>query len=124
MHVNRPAVHCKRMRFSGNLAPNREAAIRNRISFGLRCALAIGLTIVPQPAGAAELKPEAAQGFDQYIRLTELRMQGEFTPGGAFLWVDGLSEPRRSNDYARLQGGEVISERLQTADPSGHSSTP
>jgi hypothetical protein len=112
------------MWFSGNLAPGREAAIRNRISFGLRCALAIGLSVAPPPAGAAELKAEAAQGFDQYIRLTERRMQGELAPSGAFLWVDDLPEPRRSEIYARLQGGEVISARLETADPSGHSSTP
>jgi len=58
------------------------------------------------------------------VRLTERRMQGELAPGGVFLWVDGLPEPRRSEDYARLQRGEVISTRLQTADPSGHSSTP
>jgi hypothetical protein len=71
-----------------------------------------------------ELKSEAAQGFDNYVRLTEDRMQRELAPGGAFLWVDGLPEPRRGEVYARLQRGEVISERLQTTDPSGHSSTP
>jgi hypothetical protein len=80
--------------------------------------------VAPPPAGAAELRPEAAQGFDQSVRLTEMRMQGELEPGGVFLWADGLPEPRRSEAYARLQRGEVISARLQTPDPSGHSSTP
>jgi len=117
-------VYCKRLRFSGNLALHREAAIRNRILFRLRCALVICLMVAPSPAGAAELRPEAVQGFDQYVRLTELRMQSEGAPGGAFLWVDGLPEPRRSDAYARLQRGEVISARLRTADPSGRSSTP
>jgi hypothetical protein len=84
----------------------------------------IGLMVAPQPAGATELRPEAAQGFDQYVRLTERRMQDELAPGGVFLWVDGLPETRRSEVYARLQRGEVISARLQTADPSGQSSTP
>jgi hypothetical protein len=51
-------------------------------------------------------------------------MQGELAPGGVFLWVDGLPEPRRSEAYARLQRGEVISARLQTTDPSVRSSTP
>ena len=111
------------VRFSGNLMPNREAAIRNRILSGLRWALVICLT-APSTAGATELKPEAVQGFDQYVRLTEGRLQGELAPGGAFLWVDGLPEPRRSEVFARLQGGEVISEKLETTDPSGHSSTP
>lgn len=111
------------VRFSGNFMPNWEAAIRNRILSGLRWALVICLT-APSTAGATELKPEAVQGFDQYVRLTESRLKSELAPGGAFLWVDGLPEPRRSEVFARLQGGEVISEKLETTDPSGHSFTP
>jgi len=80
--------------------------------------------VAPAPAGATELRPEAVHGFDQYVRLTESRMQGELATVGAFLWVDGLPEPSRSEADARLQHGEVISARLQTADPSGLSSTP
>jgi len=112
------------MRFSGKLATYREAAIRNRLLFRLQWALVICLMIETPPAGATELKPEAARGFDQYVVLTERRMQGELAPGGVFLWVDGLPEPRRSETYARLLRGEVIAARLQTADPSGQSSTP
>ena len=117
-------MYCKRISSSGNLARHREATIRNRFLFRLRWALVICLMVAPPPAGAAELRPEAAQGFDQSVRLTEMRMQGELEPGGVFLWADGLPEPRRSEAYARLQRGEVISARLQTPDPSGHSSTP
>lgn len=112
------------MRFSGNLAPYREAAIRNRFLFRLQWALVICLMMEPPPASAAELRPEAAQGFDRYAALTESRMEGELALGGVFLWVDGLPEPRRSEAYARLQRGEVIAARLHTEDPSGHSSTP
>jgi hypothetical protein len=112
------------MSFSGNLTPHGEAAIRNRFLFRLQWALVICLMAAPSPAGAAELRPEAARGFDQYVRLTESRMQGELAPSGVFLWVDGLPEPRRGEIYARLLRGEVISARLQTADPSGQSSTP
>jgi hypothetical protein len=112
------------MRFSGNLALPREATIRNPTLFVLRWALVMFLIAAPPSAGATELRPEAAQGFDQSVRLTELRMQAELAPGGAFLWADALPEPSRSETYARLQRGEVISVRLQTSDPSGHSSTP
>jgi len=112
------------MSSSGNLALHREATIRNRFLFRLQWAVVICLAVAPPPAGAAELRPEAAQGFDQSVRLTEMRMQGELAPGGVFLWADALAEPRRSEAYARLQRGEVISARLQTPDPSGHSSTP
>jgi hypothetical protein len=112
------------MSSSGNLTRHREATIRNRFLFRLQWALVVCLMVAPPPAGAAELRPEAVQGFDQSVRLTEMRMQGELAPGGVFLWADGLTEPRRSEAYARLQRGEVISARLQTPDPSGHSSTP
>jgi len=78
----------------------------------------------PSSTGATELKPEAAQGFDQYVRLTESRMRGEFAPGGVFLHIDTLPEPGRGEAHARLRRGEVISSKLWTEDPSGHSSTP
>lgn len=84
----------------------------------------IGLVVAPSSADAAELRPDAAQGFDQYVRLTESRMQGELAPGGGFLWMDRLPQPGRGEVDARLRNGEVISERLETADPSGQSATP
>jgi len=102
----------------------REAAIRNRGPIRKAPALLIFLLLAPLAVSATDLKPEAAQGFDQYVRLTEQRMKGELAPGGAFLWVDGLPEPRRDDVYARLQHGEEISERLKTADASGRSATP
>ena len=117
-------MYCKLMKFSCNLVPYREAAIRNRFLFRLRWALLVCLMVAPAPAGATELRPEAVHGFDQYVRLTESRMQGELATVGAFLWVDGLPEPSRSEANARLHDGEVISARLQTADASGLSSTP
>ncbi len=86
--------------------------------------LVAALVIAPPPVGATELKPDAAQGFDHYAQLSELKMQGELAPGGVFLRVDGLPEASRSEAHARLQRGEVISERLRTLDPSGHLSTP
>jgi hypothetical protein len=117
-------VYCSLTRFSGNLALPREAPIRNRVLIRLRRGLFICLIVAASSAAATDLKQEAAQGFDQYVRLTEMRMHGELAAGGGFLWADGLAEPRRSDAYARLQRGEVVSARLQTPDPSGRSSTP
>ncbi len=117
-------MYCKLFRFPGILAAHREAVIRNRAFIRLRWALVMALIVAPCPAGATELKPEAAQGFEQYARLTELRMQGELAPGGVFLRVDSLPEPGRGDVHTRLQRGEVISERLWILDPSGHTSTP
>ncbi|MCU1343580.1 MAG: hypothetical protein JWN92_3003 [Candidatus Acidoferrum typicum] len=78
---------------------------------------------MPRPAAATELKPEAAEAFDRYVRLTEKRMRADLQPSGAFLWVDGLPEPRRESVQAQLQRGEVVSARLKT-DAIGEIRTP
>jgi hypothetical protein len=82
------------------------------------------LAAAPAPGPASELKPDAARGYDRYIQLTEQRMKKELAPGGIFLWAEGLPEPRRSEVYARLQRGEVVSARMETNDPAGESRTP
>jgi hypothetical protein len=81
--------------------------------------------LIALPANAAtELRPEAVQGFEQYVRLTERRMQSEDASGQGFLWVDRLPESRLTEAFAELQRGEVISEKLQTSDPSDNFFTP
>lgn len=50
-------------------------------------------------------------------------MQAELA-GSSFLWIDRLPEPRRTQAYAQLQHGDVISERVRTADSSGRFATP
>jgi hypothetical protein len=112
------------MRSSSNLGAHKEAAIRNRTLVCLRLALGISILAATAGAGATDLTPEAVQGFDQYVRLTEGRMQRELLPGGNFLWVDAMAQPSRIEAYARLQRGEVISSSLRTVDPSGRSATP
>ncbi len=82
------------------------------------------VSAAPSPASAAELKPEAAQGYARYLQLTEARMKPEVAPGGVFLWVDGLPEPHRGDVRDRLQRGEVVTSRLRTIDPSGEALTP
>jgi hypothetical protein len=79
---------------------------------------------LPALVRGSELRPEAVQGFDRYIRLSEQRMSGEVGPSGVFLWVDRLPESDRREAAIRLKRGEVISEKLQTADPSGNFFTP
>ncbi len=86
--------------------------------------LIISLIVRPCFVAAADLRPEAAQGFDRYIRLTEKRMAGEVKTRGAFLWVDNLLVPSRDETNARLKSGEVVSEKMRTPDPSGNTSTP
>ncbi len=68
---------------------------------------------------SAELKPKTLEAFERYARATEARIDRELKRPGAFLYVDGLPEPRRSQIRAQLQRGEVFMDRLQTLDASG-----
>jgi hypothetical protein len=86
--------------------------------------LLAGSLAIPCLAEAAELKPEAVQGFDRYVQRTEQRMQTELRPGAAFLWVDGLPEAHRNNVYEQLQRGEVVSRQLNTRVSSSELRTP
>jgi hypothetical protein len=101
-----------------------EAAIRSQTISRVQIVVLAVCLATPSPAAAAGLKPEAAQGYAHYIQLTEERMTSELARGGAFLFVDGLPGPQRSDVHARLQRGEVVSERLRTRDHSGDSRTP
>jgi len=67
----------------------------------------------------AELKPATLAAFERYVKATEARIESELKRPGAFLYVDGLPEPRRTAARTALQRGEVFIERLSTRDQSG-----
>ena len=97
---------------------NRKHARRRVIKFlPVIAALLGGWTATARPASAAQLKTATVEAFEQYVRLTEARMNQELAGGNYFLWVDALPESARSEAYARLRQGQVIAERL-----SGHAS--
>ena len=106
------------------MGPHKGAVIRNRREICISLALGISAALLAPRATAADLRPEAARGFNRYIRLTEQRMAGEVRPGGAFLWIDSLPETAKRETVARLNRGEVVSEKLHTSDAAGDSSTP
>jgi hypothetical protein len=124
LQMSPPFVHFRSRREAAirKRSPNRDRRVDSDRVRNSGVLLAV-VFLAFSPASAADLKPEAAQGFDQYIRLTEARMKTELAPGGSFLWVDSLSEARRAAVYTRLRSGEEVSERLHTADPSGRSAT-
>jgi len=86
--------------------------------------LLIWLMAVPSTAPAAELKPEAVRGFEQYVQLIERRIQDDLRPGRTFLWVDTLPEARRQEAAARLRLGRVVIERMETRETAGSISMP
>ena len=65
---------------------------------------------------AAELKAKTLDAWEGYVTVTEARMQTELVGQAPFLWVDSLADDEREKAYARLWGGEVVIERLETRE--------
>jgi hypothetical protein len=75
-------------------------------------------------AGLAEpalprLKSETQQAFERYVKLTDARNSAELERGTNLLWVDGLTDPQRSEAYAALKRGEVKMQKLETRENGG-----
>src|SRR6266446_10331090 len=70
----------------------------------------------PESAGAAELKQETTEAFNQYVRITEDRMTGGMREGRTFLWVDTFPEPQRDKLYTQLRQGNIVIEQLETLE--------
>jgi len=68
---------------------------------------------------SVDLEPETAEAFARYVLLTEARIQKELARPGAFLYIEGLPEPKRAQVFAALRRGEVYMERLRTLDATG-----
>ena len=63
-----------------------------------------------------ELSPKTADAFNRYVRLTEIRMEGEWDNPAAFLWLDHQPEQRRKAFYALLRKGAIVVQRVETLD--------
>jgi hypothetical protein len=70
--------------------------------------------VLPESAGAAELKQETTEAFNQYVRITEDRMTEGMREGRTFLWVDTFPELQRDKLYTQLRQGNVVIEQLET----------
>jgi len=72
--------------------------------------------VLPESAGAAELKQETTEAFNRYIRLTEDRMTEGMRDGRTFLWVDTFPKLQRDKLYAQLRQGNIVIEPLETLE--------
>jgi hypothetical protein len=77
----------------------------------------LALNLLAFPGFAAELKPQTTVAFDKYVAATEARFATGLLPGGAFLYVDGLSADRTKNSYEQLKRGEILVQKLETKPP-------
>jgi len=83
-----------------------------------------GLPIAARSSQAAQLKNETVEAFEQHVRSSEARMNQELAGGKLFLWIDALPESARSDAYARLKQGQIITERFQARSSHGPKSIP
>jgi hypothetical protein len=87
------------------------------LKMACRCVgyLLLVVTLAPQ-APAVELKEETLAAFERYVLLTEVRIQSELNGQRTFLWMDGMTGPRREAVYAQLRQGQIVIERLETLE--------
>src|SRR5262249_42747736 len=84
---------------------------------GLAMYFATSLLILAATTGhAAKLKPEAQQGWNRYVALTEARIDREQSDPSHFLWIDVMPEEQKKAAEAQLTAGQVVIDRLRTED--------
>jgi len=75
------------------------------------------------PVLSSAQQPATETAFNRYVQLTEQRMQQD-TQLGSFLWLDTLPPQQRDSVLARLQRGEVVTQKLETLDGGAPVTTP
>ena len=78
----------------------------------LSCSFA--LIVAAPDVNAADLQPGTLDAFNQYVTLTESRMDAELHGKSSFLWIDRLPESDRREAQRRLERGEFVISRLET----------
>lgn len=68
---------------------------------------------------SADLEPQTLDAFNRYVQATEARIDKELTRPGAFLYIEGLAEPKRTETLASIRSGNIFMAPLQTQDASG-----
>jgi len=93
---------------------------RPRSATTLAFVLLLGASLPQTPdVMSADLEPKTLEAFNRYIQVTEARIDKEVTRPGAFLYIEGLPEPKRSETLASIHKGDIYMDRLQTQDASG-----
>jgi hypothetical protein len=91
-----------------------------RTTTSLAFALLLGISSLrATDVMAVDLEPKTLEAFNHYSQLTEARIDKDIARQGAFLYVEGLPEPQRSQIRASLRKGDIYMDRLETHDASG-----
>jgi len=82
------------------------------------------LVVAVTRAQAAKLRPDAVEGWDRYVALTEARIDREQRDPSHFLWIDFMSEDARHVAETQLRNGQVVIDKLRTEDRGETIKTP
>ena len=66
------------------------------------------------PTLGADLKPETLNAFNQYVSLTEARIQKQISDPKVFLYINSLPEPQRGQALASLKQGDLYMTAMTT----------
>src|SRR5690242_15290586 len=61
----------------------------------------------------SNLRPQTLEAFTHYVQVTESRIQRERARPGAFLYIEGISDPKRSEALGTIRRGEIYMDRLE-----------
>jgi hypothetical protein len=82
------------------------------------------IILIASTGHAAKLKPDAQEGWNRYVALTEARIDREQRDVSHFLWIDLMPEEQKNSAEARLSDGQVVIQRLWTDDSGTLIKTP
>ena len=80
--------------------------------------LSITVILCSKPANAAELRPETLAAWQEYVKLTEARIQSELD-AEPFLALDSLSPSDAAAARERLRSGRVYVQKIKTLNEEG-----
>jgi hypothetical protein len=76
------------------------------------------LTLLSLPLSAAELKPETAQAWDQYIKWADAKVQREISDSEKFLLQNRLSPAEQAAVRRQLESGGTVVREMKNVVPN------
>jgi hypothetical protein len=85
----------------------------------LSLALLVLAALPPVVAAPARLEAHTRAAFDRYAALTAARVENQSQPAGSFLYLQHAAGSGSEAILARLRGGELYYEKLETTNDDG-----
>lgn len=86
-----------------------------------RASLSVVFIVMGVDGVAAELRPETVQAWNDYVALTEARIDAELASDAGFRVMDFMDSGERAECQERVRSGEVCVLKRETLDGEGKS---